>query len=195
MRLNTLGILQKIFTTVALSLVFSAVTFAARPDDSAAQLSRLVAIQKIEYLRKHYARATDLIGLNTAESIAQGRAIYRSIFTADAKISTTEHGKVVFTAEGPDAWVDVAAQALSVFANTQHLIGTQLVEIKSLPDASGRGGEATMTSYLQAWHDDPDRVLDIFIGTYHDQLRYSPENGWQIYAMVLEKVSGEVTAK
>ena len=52
-----------------------------------------------------------------------------------------------------------------------------------------------MTSYLQAWHDDPGRVLDIFIGTYHDKVRYSPEAGWQIYDMVLEKVSGEVTEK
>jgi hypothetical protein len=82
-----------------------------------------------------------------------------------------------------------------VFDATQHLIGTQLVTIESLPDANDEGGAATMMSYLQAWHSDPDRVLDIFIGTYHDKLRYTPGVGWQIYDMYLEKVSGEVTAK
>lgn len=155
----------------------------------------MVARQDIEYLRRQYARATDLIGLNTPEGIAEGRAIYRRIFSPDAKITTTEGGKVGFSAVGPDAWVDVAAGALSVFANTQHLIGTQLVEIHNLPDAQGEGGEASMTSYLQAWHDDPGRVLDIFIGTYHDSVRYTPGVGWQIYAMELEKVSGAVMPK
>jgi len=158
-------------------------------------VARMVAIQQIEYLRRHYARATDLIGLNDPESVEKGRAIYRSIFTADARISASEKGRVVFTAVGPDAWVDVADKALSVFDNTQHLIGTQLVTIESLPDARGSGGEATMTSYLQAWHDDPDRVLDIFIGTYHDRVRFVPGKGWQIYEMELEKVSGAVTGK
>ena len=154
-----------------------------------------MARQDIEYLRRQYARATDLIGLNTEESIARGREVYHRIFTADATIRTTENGEVVFTATGPDAWVEVAAEALSVFDNTQHMIGTQLVDIGQLPDSEGRGGEATMTSYLQAWHDDPDRVLDIFIGTYHDKVRYTPGVGWQIYDMTLEKVSGEVTDK
>ncbi len=64
-----------------------------------------------------------------------------------------------------------------------------------MPDDQGKGGKATMTSYLQAWHDDPGEVLDIFIGTYHDKVRYTPGVGWQIYEMRLEKVSGEVTEK
>lgn len=155
----------------------------------------MVATQQIEYLRRHYARATDLIGLNTEEGIEEGRGVYRRIFTADAKICVSENGQTVFTAEGPDAWVDVADEALSVFDNTQHLIGTQLVTIERLPDDSGVGGLATMTSYLQAWHDDSDRVLDIFIGTYHDKLRFVPGIGWQIYEMELEKVSGSVLEK
>jgi len=155
----------------------------------------MLARENIEYLRRHYARATDLIGLNTDESIAEGRAVYHKIFTPDAKITTSENGKIGFSAVGPDAWVDVVAGALKVFDSTQHLIGTQLVEIKSLPDHDGNGGEATMSSYLQAWHSDPDRVLDIFIGTYNDKVRYTPGIGWQIYEMNLEKVSGEVTDK
>lgn len=152
-----------------------------------------LAKQQIEYLRREYALATDLIGVNTPESIAKGRAIYHRIFTPDAKIKTVSGGEVGFEATGPEAWVQVAANALKVFDNTQHLIGTQLVTIEQLPNSDGKGGEARMSSYLQAWHDDPDRVLDIFIGTYRDKVRYSKEAGWQIYEMELEQVSGSVT--
>lgn len=159
-------------------------------------VARMVATQQIEYLRKHYARATDEIGTNSEAGIAAGRAVYQRIFTPDVKISASNGGETEpFRAEGPDAWVDVAAAALKVFDATQHMIGTQLVTIDSLPDANGNGGHATMTSYLQAWHSDPDRVLDIYIGTYHDKVRYTPGVGWQIYEMHLEKVSGEVTSK
>lgn len=164
-----------------------------RAQTSEQQLAEMLAIQQIEYLRREYGRATDLIGLNTAEGMARGRAIYRRIFSADAVISASAVGDTTFTANGPDAWADVVAQALSAFANTQHLIGTQLVAIERLPDTHGRGGEASMTSYLQAWHDTPGEVLDIFIGTYHDKVRFTPGIGWQIYDMYLEKVSGAVT--
>jgi len=159
-------------------------------------VARMVATQQIEYLRKHYARATDQIGTNTEEGIASGRAVYQRIFTPDVKISASNGGETEpFRAEGPEAWVQVAASALKSFDATQHLIGTQIVSIDSLPDDKGQGGHATMTSYLQAWHSDPDRVLDIYIGTYHDKVRYTPGVGWQIYDMHLEKVSGEVTSK
>lgn len=155
-----------------------------------------IATQQIEYLRKHYARATDQIGTNTEAGIAAGREVYRAIFTPDVTISASSGNDAdVFRARGPDAWVDVAAAALAVFDSTQHLIGTQIVSIDSLPNGDGEGGHATMTSYLQAWHSDPDRVLDIYIGTYHDKVRYVPGKGWQIYDMHLEKVSGEVTSK
>ncbi|NIO43282.1 MAG: hypothetical protein GTO41_25890, partial [Burkholderiales bacterium] len=86
-----------------------------------------VAKLEIEYLQRHYALATDLIGLNTEESIARGRAIYRRVFTPDVKIRATEKGELVFAAVGPEAWLDVAAGALSVFDKTQHLVGTQIV--------------------------------------------------------------------
>jgi hypothetical protein len=87
----------------------------------------------------------------------------------------------------------LAAQALSEFEMTQHLIGSQVVTVQSLPDAGGQGGEASMISYLQVWHSSPGRVLDIFIGTYRDKVRYTPGVGWQSYDMFLEKVSGAVT--
>lgn len=156
------------------------------------KVAELLAREEIEYLRRYYARATDLVGLITEEGIAEGRAIYHRIFTPDARICATANGEVVLSAVGPDAWVDIAASALADFAATQHLIGTQLVEIHSLPDERGEGGQASMTSYLQAWHDDPERVLDIFIGTYHDTLVYSPDAGWQIAGMELERVSGKL---
>ena len=43
----------------------------------------------IEYLRRKYAKATDLLGVNTPEAIAQGTAIYHEIFTPDARIRTS----------------------------------------------------------------------------------------------------------
>ena len=130
-------------------------------DTGSAELA--VARQEIEYLRRWYARATDLIGRNTPEAIEEGRGIYRRIFTPDVSIAATDRGAVLFSATGPDG--------------------------------QGQGGEASMTSYLQAWHDAPGELLDIFIGTYHDKVRYTPGLGWQIFAMELEKVAGEVTQR
>ena len=50
-----------------------------------AAAAKTQAIQEIEYLRRWYAKATDLIGVATPESIEQGRAIYHRIFTVDAQ--------------------------------------------------------------------------------------------------------------
>ena len=47
-----------------------------------------------------------------------------------------------------------------------------------------------MVSYVQAWHADPGGVVDIFIGTYRDTVGFTPQSGWQITEMRLEKVSG-----
>lgn len=151
-----------------------------------------VARQEIEYLRRHYARATDLIGLNTEEGIAEGRAIYRRIFTPDASITATLDGEVVLASNGPDEWVNVVSEAIgSRFDITQHLIGTQLVEVENLPAANDGDGEASMTSYLQAWHENAE-VVDIVLGTYHDSVRYSPEHGWRIYRMELEQITQNI---
>ncbi len=146
-----------------------------------------MAKQEIAELRRMYALATDLIGLNTEDSIAEGTAIYRHIFTADAKIGATGQPRVT----GPDAWVKIANDALKIYQDTQHLIGTQLVDLTSLPDDKGQGGAATMLSYLQAWHAKADGELWLFIGTYYDKLTYTAGVGWQIYDMVLEQVSGD----
>ena len=160
-------------------------------EESGHQAAVSVATQQIEYLRKKYGLATDLIGSKVPESIEEGRAIYRAIFAPEVKISASNGGEgPTFDAVGADAWVDVVVHALQPFAVTQHLIGTQLVTIRSLPNSEGMGGSASMVSYVQAWHADPGGVVDIFIGTYRDKVAFTPQLGWQIIEMRLEKVSG-----
>ena len=155
----------------------------------------IVAKQEIEYLQRWYARATDLIGSNIPDQIEEGRGIYHRIFTPDVSIQASAAGGVYYEVTGRDEWVKVVSKALSVFDATQHLLGTQSVELASLPNAEGEGGEANMSSYLQAWHSDPDRVIDIYIGTYYSKVRYTAGVGWQIYDMRLQKVAGEVIDK
>ena len=152
-----------------------------------------IARQEIEYLRRRYAKATDLIGECSAESVAEGRRIYHQIFTPDAQIRTSAGGEVGLEAKGPDGWVEVAQNALKEYVSTQHLVGSQLVELKRLElDADGKvtAGEAEMSSYLQAWHARKDSVW-IFIGMYLDKVRYHPGKGWRIHDMELVQLSGE----
>lgn len=165
----------------------------AHADDH--QVAEMLAKHEIEYLQRLYARATDQIGTNTAGNIEAGRAIYHRIFTADASIRASDPSGAKFRVVGPDEWVKVVDGALSVFDSTQHLLGTQIVELDSLPDAAGSGGEGKMSSFLQAWHQDDDRVIDIYLGTYYSKVRYTKGIGWQIYDMRLEKVAGEVIDK
>ena len=143
----------------------------------------MLAKQAIYELKHLYARATDLIGLADDASIAEGRAIYHRIFAADASIGAAGIEPVT----GPDAWVDVVLGALKDYEATQHLIGTQLVEVASLPDENGRAGEASMLSYVQAWHSTEGEVW-LFMGAYHDQLTHTPGIGWQISKMMLEQM-------
>ena len=157
-------------------------------------LGNVAATQEIEYLRRLYARATDQFGINTKASIAEGMDTYRRIFTPDVTVRVTGEGTSPLDVTGPDAWAKVATEALADFLATQHLIGTQLVEIHSIEfDEAGSvtGGDASMSSYLQAWHAGNDDSLMLFIGTYHDKVRYTPGVGWQIYEMSLVRVSGE----
>lgn len=152
-----------------------------------------LARQDIEYLRRHYGYATDLLCQGTAEAIAEGRAIYHRIFTPDVAISASVGDGNTLSAQGPDGWLDVVVKALEVHRVTQHLIGTQVVEIESLPAPSRPDlGRATLRSHLQAWHEGKDGTLDVFIGIYHDDVRFTATAGWQIERMHLEQVSREV---
>jgi hypothetical protein len=49
-----------------------------------------------------------------------------------------------------------------------------------------------MQSYVQAWHDQNDREVWLFIGTYFDEVVYQPQRGWQISHMELRRVTGEL---
>jgi hypothetical protein len=130
---------------------------------------------EIETLQRLYAKATDKLGTDSAETREQGRQIYHRIFTPDA-IVRTRNTDDDFEANGPDGWAGVAEGALEQYIGTQHLIGTQLTEVN--------GDEGEMESYLNAWHKFPDNSVYYFLGTYISKVRRG-ENGWQIYDMTL----------
>ena len=158
------------------------------------KIEHLEDMLEIEYLRRMYARATDLIGTDDADAVAEGSRIYHRIFTEDVDMRSISDGEIGFSAQGAAGWVDVVIDALADYAATQHLIGTQLVTIERIEkDADGRtlSGEATMESYLQAWHEHKNGNVWLFLGTYLDKVRFNPDVGWQIYDMTLTEVSGE----
>lgn len=153
---------------------------------------RSQAIQEIEYLRRAYAYATDRIGSDIDGDVEAGRRVYRHIFTDDAAIRASG---LEGTTTGPDTWVEVVRDALGPMGPTQHLIGTQLVEVEALAlDEACRieSGRARMDSHLQAWHTRADGKVWVFVGTYRDEVVFSPETGWQIAAMNLERTAEEV---
>ncbi|MEH6590056.1 MAG: nuclear transport factor 2 family protein [Halioglobus sp.] len=149
------------------------------------------AIQEVEYLRRWYAKATDLIGSADPDAVAEGRAIYHRVFAPDAKLNAGPDRTLV----GPDAWVDLVLGALGELGPTQHLIGTQLVEIKTLElddDCNVTAGSAYMESYVQAWHELKNDKVWLFLGTYFDDAVYIPGTGWRIAVMNLQQVAGEI---
>lgn len=152
------------------------------------QIHIAVAKQEIIELRNLYAKATDAIGLNTPEGIAEGRTIYHRIFTPNATLGAAGIDPV----KGPDAWVDVVEGALEEYNGTQHLVGSHVVDISVMPDANGNNGVASMSSYLQAWHSTAANKLYMFIGTYHDVCVHNAEHGWQIDSMHLENTADEL---
>ena len=154
-------------------------------------LEKLKAIQDIEYLRRWYAKATDKIGTGIDQSVEEGRRTYHRIFSKDSVILA---GEDIPPQIGPEAWVQVVANALKDIGPTQHLIGTQLVEIQRFDlgeDCKPLRGTATMESYVQAWHERKDERVWLFLGTYVDRVQFSREMGWQIHEMTLLRVGGE----
>lgn len=169
---------------------------------SAQQIALLLAHEQITNLRRLYAQATDNLGqVDNVDAQRSGLATYHRIFTQDADIQVSGATPTLLQGTGPDAWADVARQALRSYAATQHLIGSQVVQFKQLQWDSGSqdpatplSGRADMKSYLQAWHAWPDKRLRLVMGTYHDHVIFTPSIGWQICAMNLEHVSGEERA-
>ena len=138
---------------------------------------------EIETLQRLYAKATDKLGMKDADIREEGRQIYNRIFTPDAKVRTRNTDND-FEADSPDGWAGVAAEALSQYVGTQHLIGTQLTDVD--------GDEGQMESYLNAWHKFPDGVVYYFLGTYISKVRRD-DDGWKIYDMTLRlDTSGNV---
>ena len=172
----------------------SAALVAGSGESRAAHLSavdEVVAKAQISELRRLYGKATDLLGAGrdhdglSEEGLSRdvkqfmGRRIYNQIFTTDANIVA---GSLIGT--GGDEWADIVASALASFTATQHMLGTQLVEIDELPSEHGGGG--TMQTYLNALHEfAPGGTILIVRGTYFDKVRYTPTAGWQIYDMNL----------
>lgn len=152
-----------------------------------------LARQEIEYLRRLYGRATDALGkVDDEESVRFGVETYHRIFTDDVKVRVTGSANPL-EGEGPEAWIQVVTNALKDFETTQHLIGTQLVQFEDVKfdGASIVCGDATMSSYLHAWHAWPDRKVRVVLGTYEDKVKFTASKGWQIYDMTLQHASAE----
>ena len=130
---------------------------------------------EIETLQRLYAKATDKLGMDSAEIREEGRRIYHRIFLPDVQVRTVNTGDDLI-AEGPDGWASVAETALKDYIGTQHLIGTQLTEVD--------GDRGEVESYLNAWHKNPDNSVYLFLGTYISKVRRY-DDGWKIYDMTL----------
>jgi len=154
-------------------------------DQSAAANEVWVAKHEICELQRLYAKATDLLCLNTPDAAAEATQIYHRIFTPEAVIKATGMDPYI----GPDAWVALVISALDEYAVTQHFIGTQLAQVDVLPtDAQGRGA-GSLFSHLQAWHARPDGDMWHYIGIYQSAVVHTPGVGWQIAEMNLIQVS------
>jgi len=167
--------------------------------ESETSVHHVRARQEIEYLRRWYCRATDLFGMTgNRQANAEAKRIYHRIFTPEARIRVTGDVARQLQAIGPEGWAAVVTHALQDYTVTQHLLGTQLVDIRSLTighKSSGPdeiiAGEASMTSYLQAWHVWPDKRLRVVMGNYVDQVRFVSGTGWQIHDMNLVHLVSE----
>lgn len=163
-----------------------------------AGLIKSAARQEIEYLQRGYAKATDLLGITESESFNEGRKLYRTIFTADAKFSVSGEGAPEMSAVGPDAWADIVAETLGPMGPTQHLTGTQRVtdlKVQISADCNVTSGSAGLESYVQAWHDLPNNQIWMFMGSYVDEVVFVPGKGWQISKMDLVRVTTETRNK
>ena len=150
--------------------------------------ARHQAILDIEYLQRLYAQATDLLGLTDPASISRGSSIYQNIFSRDLQASFYGSGIDTIQKSGINDWLELVTSSLGPMGPTQHLIGTQLVDIKELEiDDFGNivKGEALLRSYLQAWHSLSDQKVWLALGTYHSEVRFS-DGRWRIWQMDLE---------
>ena len=165
------------------------VSFAAAASDTEASqaVAEWVARQEIAVLQRRYAQATDMIAFDRAGNEAKVAAIYGDIFTDDAKMGVMDR----VTLDSPAEWLEMVVARFEPMVGAQHLIGSQVVQIDSLPDERGQGGAATMRSYLQATHVNADGTLERVLGTYISDALYMPDHGWRLSRMTLQLVSTE----
>ena len=165
------------------------VSFAAAASDTEASqaVAEWVARQEIAVLQRRYAQATDMIAFDRAGNEAKVAAIYGDIFTDDAKMGVMDR----VTLDSPAEWLEMGVARFEPMVGAQHLIGSQVVQIDSLPDERGQGGAATMRSYLQATHVNADGTLERVLGTYISDAIYMPDHGWRLSRMTLQLVSTE----
>ncbi len=140
------------------------------------------AQQQIARLQRRYALATDRVASGGDADIAAARAVYQQIFTPDASIGVAGQPPVT----GPDAWLALVQASLGTLRGSQHLIGSQVVDVTGLPGAGRESpGEASMTSVLQATQVAADGSLTRIYGNYVVQARYTQAAGWQMANMKL----------
>jgi len=154
-------------------------------DQTTSSVDLWIAKQEICELQRLYAKATDLLCINSTAGRAEAEQIYHRIFTPDVVITAT--GMDPYT--GPDAWVELVVGALAEFSVTQHLIGTQLAEVTTLPGDAGALGSGRLFSHLQAWHAKTDGDMWHYIGLYESAVVHTPGVGWQIEQMALIQLS------
>ena len=145
------------------------------------------ARQMIEGLRRRYAQAIDGIARGGLSERTTLQAEFKSIFAKDATIRFVVEGKPVLQAVGPDAWAEIAGNAVGKYRGTQHLIGTQVVRFRSVGfanDGKIAAGAASMISNVQATHWTDNRIR-VVVGDYCDEVRFHSVMGWQIHAMDL----------
>ena len=131
---------------------------------------------EIENLQRLYAQATDGLGGQDEVAKAQSLATYERIFMPNVQITTSNTGAEPLTASSPQGWYDVVASALAHYTSTQHMIGTQVVT----GDALG----PHLESYLSAWHFEEDGSVQVFLGTYIDEI-VRDGSTWKIASMNL----------
>ena len=162
------------------------------PGLSETELARTwIARQEIAALQRRYAQATDMMAGGGTSAAAKVSALYLQIFTADADMGVKDGP----TFPGPEAWLELVKDRLGPLESAQHLIGSQLVEIQSLPDKNGDGGAATMRSYLQATHVEKNGTLERVLGIYHAKAVHTAANGWKLSEMTLEVLSTDTARR
>ena len=152
------------------------------------------SILEIENLQRRYAIATDLLGQKTVGPVAEGTATYLSIFTTDVEMSLVRLDGEIKRFTGIEEWAELVEMALSQYVSTQHLIGTQVVDLDSLAvDKTGlvTAGSGLLRSHLQGWHTFVDGRIWLVVGIYYAKVRYTANAGWQIWHMHLEHVANE----